>query len=110
METPRDKSDMDFNKPYGIVRGDPGVAYMQDYTFYDGKGKFLKEASNRPKAKKAPAPKQSPRARKPKNQPIPKTEQERMILELGNLDTIPKSVLNARKENRAALAAEELAD
>jgi hypothetical protein len=105
---------MDFNKPYGIVRGDPGVAYMQDYDFFDSKGVFLKEALNKPKRKAAPAPKASPRARKVKNAKgvtvEPKTAQERMILEVGNINSIPKSVLDARKENRAALAAEENTD
>lgn len=117
MTKSRDISDMDFNKPYGRVRGKmerEGIAYSQDYNFYDCKGKFVKEASNKPKRPKAPVPKQSPRARKPKEargpKPVPQTEQERLLAELGSFNTIPKSVQDARRENRAAESAEALTD
>jgi hypothetical protein len=87
---------------------------MQDGKYFDHAGEYLGDDPNVPKPKAAPVPKQSPRARKPKNKAgitvEPRTDQERMILEIGNINTIPKSVLDARKENRAARAAEELAD
>jgi hypothetical protein len=117
MSTPRNKpGKVDLDKPHSLTRGLPGIRFRQDDKLYAPSGEYVRDANPATcqKRKKVVAPKQSPRARKPKNKAgitvEPRTDQERMILEIGNINTIPKSVLDARKENRAARAAEELAD
>ncbi len=111
--TPRTKhDDMNFKKPYNrLVSQDvrEKARYCQDFNYYDGTGAFLREMPHKCRPKKAKVIRE-PLPRNPSNTERELTPREQAIKDLGNTDTIPRSIKDAREENRAAAAAEEKAD
>lgn len=105
--------DMDFGRKYSRIRGSQskGVqpSYCQDFKYYDGVGEYIRDmpAVCRPKKK---AVERKPVPRNASSTDRPQTAREAAIAKLGNTDPVPKSIKDARKENRAAAAAEANAE
>ena len=104
---PRNKS-MDFDKPYGTIRvigvNKGGVRYQQGDSYYNSGGEYVSPAAGvkAPAAKAPPVP----QAAKKTAADLKRDALNAAADKLG-LDTVPKTLQDAAKENAEALAAED---